>query len=276
LLVTVTSSATNERLDNVVFTVHDVMTDEAITTIVTNAFGEASALLPPGQFFMRNTIMPQGYNRDVERVNFTIRSGAIANMTIVARAIPQLPPEPTPPPTPTPAPQTPAPQRPAVTPPAQPATPSRPTQSRVDIITRAEISGNPLHGATFSVYRAIDSQRVGEITTDANGRATISLNAGEYYLRNNSVQFGFLRERSRIFFTVGTSDVSVSVTIQRDANIPYADYGFITLPQTGELPPVMNYVLGVLFMVVALLCGVLLFIQRTPKPFKRKGVKAYA
>ncbi|MCL1862832.1 MAG: prealbumin-like fold domain-containing protein [Defluviitaleaceae bacterium] len=29
---------------------------------------------------------------------------------------------------------------------------------------------------------------MGEITTDANGRATISLNAGEYYLRNNSVQ----------------------------------------------------------------------------------------
>lgn len=119
----------------------------------------------------------------MERVNFTIRSGAIASMTIVARAIPQPTPDPTPTPTPTPAPQ-----RPAVTTPAQPATPSRPTQSRVDTITRAEISGNPLHGATFSVYRAIDSQRVGEITTDANGRATISLNAGEYYLRNNSVQ----------------------------------------------------------------------------------------
>jgi uncharacterized surface anchored protein len=139
------------------------------------------------------------------------------------------------------------------------------------------VSGNPLHGATFAVYRAIDSQRVGEITTDNNGRASISLNAGEYYLRNNSVQFGFLRERQRIFFTVGASgDVSVEVTIQRDKDIPYVEGGNITLPQTGELPPVMNYVLGTLFIVVALLCGAMLLSQRKRYLLMSKGVRAYA
>ncbi|MCL2546186.1 MAG: SpaA isopeptide-forming pilin-related protein [Oscillospiraceae bacterium] len=273
LLITAISSDSRDRLEGVVYTIHDVMTDEVITTIATNAFGEASALLPPGQYFKRNALMPQGYRRDMERINFTIRAGAVSNMTVTASAIPQPTPEPTPQPTLTPT-QTPRP--PATTTPAQPATPARPTQNRVDIITRTEKSGNPLHGATFAVYRAVDNQRVGEVTTDAQGRATISLGAGEYYLRNNSVQFGFLRERSRIFFTVGTSDVSVDITIQRDPNIPYADYGVINLPQTGELPPVMNYVLGVLFLAVALLCGVVILTQQTQKSIKGKGVKAYA
>ena len=283
LLITVISSETRDRLEGVVYTIHDVMTDEIVATITTNAFGEASAFLPPGQYFKRNAVMERGYLRDMERVNFTIRAGAVSNLTVTARAIPQ----PTPAPEPTPAPQAippastpaPAPQRPAGTipvTPAQPATPSRPTQSRVEILTRAELSGNPLHGATFTVYRAIDSHRVGEVTTDANGRASITLNAGEYYLRNNSVQFGFLREQSRIFFTVGTNDVSVEVTIQRDANIPYVDYGIINLPQTGELPPVMNYVLGTLCFAAALFCGLVLIKQRKPKPIKQRGIKAYA
>ena len=182
----------------------------------------------------------------------------------------------------TPAPQSasiPASQPPAITIPITPiqsTTISRAIQSRIEIITRVELSGNPLQGATFAVYRAIDSHRVGEVTTDANGRAAISLNAGEYYLRNISVQFGFLHEQSRIFFTVGTNDVSVDVTIQRDAKIPYADYGIINLPQTGELMPVMNYLLGTLFIAIALLCGIGLINQRKPIPVKRKGSKAYA
>ena len=130
-------------------------------------------------------------------------------------------------------------------------------QSHVEILTRAEISGNPLHDVSFSVYCAIDSQRVGEVVTDTHGRAIITLSDGEYYLRNNAVQFGFLRERSRIFFTVDTNeDVTVEVTIQRDWAIPYADYHAITLPQTGELVPVVNYVFGVLCIAVAVLCGI--------------------
>jgi uncharacterized surface anchored protein len=277
LLITVISSATSQRLEGVVYTVHDVMTDEVVATITTNAFGEASALLPPGQFFMRNAVMRQGYIRDAERVTFAVRSAAITNLTITARAVPQAPSEPAPTPDATPVQVTPTPETtPAqTTPPAQrpgasattPSTPStqgtstRPGQSRVEIITRAEVSGHPMQGATFAVYSAIDSRRVGEVTTDMDGRAVISLSAGEYYLRNISVPFGFLSERSRIFFTASGANVTVEVTIQRDKTIPYADYGNISLPPTGELTPIVNYVLGTLFMAVSLLCGALLVHQ---------------
>ena len=299
LLVTVTSSETRDRLSGVFYTIHDVMTDEVIATISTNEFGEASVLLPPGQYFKRNSLMPPSYQVNPDRVNFTIRAGAITSMNATARAIPQqaaaqAPPTQAVPPTVQQTPPTQAQnQAPTTTTPDRPAQAQTQTQSRVEIITRAEKSGNPLHGAVFTVYRAADSQRVGEITTDTHGRASISLSAGEYYLRNNSVQFGFLRERSRIFFTVGTrGDVTVEVTIQRDGSIPYAD-GNITVPQTGELTPVMNYVLGTLFIGLALVCGLFLFGSRNKQhqkqkhkqkhkhhykdsQFKRKGVKAYA
>lgn len=157
-------------------------------------------------------------------------------------------------------------------------------QRTVEILTRAETSGNPLHGATFAVYRFTDNQRVGEITTDIDGGAAISLNAGDYYLCNNSVQFGFLRELSRIFFTVADGNISIEVTLQRDPDVPNAEVDNVTLPQTGELLPAMNYVFGTLFMAVALLCGAVLFYQhrhdKQPKYKRnkslRKGARAYA
>jgi len=290
LLIDVVSAGTNERIEGAVFAIHDVMTEELVATVLSNAFGEVSLLLPAGNFFVRNTAMPQGYHRNVERINFTIRAEAVTNMTITARAVEVEQPTPTPEPQPTPT-SEPAQTPTAITPPAQRPTTTAPTQAipvttpsqiqtnqrRVEISTRAEQSGNPLHGATFVVYRAIDSQRMGEVTTDMNGRATISLSAGEYYLRNTSVQFGFLQERVRIFFTVtNNSNVNVEVTIQRDGNIPYVDYGFIVLPATGELTPIMNYVLGSAFLALSLLCLVGILKQRKPHYNPRKGVKSYA
>jgi len=150
-------------------------------------------------------------------------------------------------------------------------------ENHVEVITRAELSGNPLQGTGFTVYRADDNRLVGEATTDENGRAAISLTQGEYYMRNDSVQYGYLREQSRIFFTVGVnSDVTVEVTIERDASIPYVEDNDVTVPKTGELPPVMNYLLGTLLLALALLCGICLLRQRKRYSYKRKGALAYA
>ena len=150
-------------------------------------------------------------------------------------------------------------------------------ENRVAIITRAEQSGNPLEGVAFTVYRADDGQSVDEVITDADGITTFSLAQGEYYLQNDSVQYGFLLERSRIFFSVQDGgDITVEVTIQRDASIPLADTDNITVPKTGELPPIMNYLLGTFFLAISLLCGFGLISQREPKYYLPKGVIAYA
>jgi len=147
----------------------------------------------------------------------------------------------------------------------------------LQIIARAEQSGNLLSGAAFAVYRVSDGVRITELTTGADGRVTHALASGEYYLRQLRATFGYLPETARIFFTVENNQtVIVEVTNQRDKNIPYAEDGSITLPQTGELPPVMNYVMGGALLLVAMLCGIGLFKQRKPKPNNRKGAKAYA
>jgi len=149
----------------------------------------------------------------------------------------------------------------------------------VQIIARAEQSGNLLQGAVFAVYRASDNTRLAELTTGANGQVTHQLAPGEYFLRQQRATFGYLPETARIFFTVEDGKtVVVEVTNQRDMDVPYVD-GNITLPQTGELPPVMNYVLGVLLLALAMMCGIGLMCQRKPKRDTRKnrrGIKAYA
>jgi len=296
LLITLTSS-TGERLEGAIFTIHHRMTDELTATVVTNRFGEASINLPPGEFFMRQASMPQGYRASADRLNLTIRSAELTDISVVVQAIeptvtePQAIPEPTPPPTQTPQtttqPTTQANRPVAVTPSTASTAATSQRQGNIEIMARAEQSGNPIIGMAFGVYRVSDNARIAELTTDMNGLATMSLSPGEYYLRNYAVPFGFIHERARIFFTVsGTGTVRIDVTAQRDWNIPYADYGHIILPQTGELLPIWNYVLGAVFV----LLGVLLIVKlwRDGKPehdrrknrrnrnINRKGAKSYA
>jgi len=284
LLITVTSEETAERLEGVAFTVHHVMTDEIISIISTNRFGETSVFLPQGDYFMRFAAVPEGFVMNMDRINFTIRDNEITDMLIAVTPVaPPEPPTPEPTPSPTPSPTPPPTQstsRPNI--PVTPPSTAQPRQGRIEIITRAEQSGNPIVGVVFGVYRVSDNVRITEITTDFNGLASLSLPQGEYFLRNYAVPFGFLHERARIFFTVsGTGTVKIDVTAQRDSNIPYADYGFIALPQTGELLPIRDYVLGGVFVVLGLFFIYKLWKQGRPnepnetKNNKRKGAKAY-
>ena len=296
LLITLTSSA-GERLEGAIFSIHHRMTDELTATVVTNRFGEASINLPPGEFFMRQASVPQGYRASADRLNFIVRSAEVSDISVVVQAIEPTPAEPQATPEPTPTPQTTTQSttqanRPVTVTQSTTAAPQR--QGNIEIMARAEQSGNPIIGVTFGVYRVSDNARITEITTDMNGLAAMSLSPGEYYLRNYAVPFGFIHERARIFFTVsGTGMVRIDVTAQRDWNIPYADYGHIILPQTGELLPIWNYVSGAVFVSL----GVLLIVKlwrdgksdhdringrdsrgkrRRNRNIDRKGAKSYA
>jgi len=128
----------------------------------------------------------------------------------------------------------------------------------LQIIVKAEQSGNPIYGTTFGVYHAAGNrQQIVELNTNVDGKISFPLEPGEYYLRNYQSPFGFLTENARIFFTIAENNVTiVEITMQRDMDIPYANDSNISLPQTGELPPVMNYVLGISLILISLLCGI--------------------
>lgn len=299
LLVTAVAENDGERLSSVRFSVYHSQTNVAVATLITDRFGEAFIELPAGDYSLRQTAVPSGFILKNDRIGFRIGENRLAEVTVKLRQIPNAPetetappatPSPTPDPAPTPIPVIPPNQS---QPPAQNQTPSappagsppsstqRPTSGgNVQIVARAEQSGNLLQGAVFAVYRVSDNTRLTELTTGANGQVTHQLAPGEYYLRQQRATFGYLPETSRIFFTVENGKtVVVEVTNQRDMDVPYAEGGNIALPQTGEQPPFMNYILGTLLLVFALLCGIGVISQRKPNKRNRKnrrGMKAYA
>jgi len=164
--------------------------------------------------------------------------------------------------------------------PADPSAQSQTALGNVQIVARAQQSGNPLQGAVFAVYHVSDDTRLAELATGENGQVAHQLAPGEYYLRQQTAAFGYLPEAVRIFFIVESGKtVLAEVTNQRDTDVPYAQGGDITLPQTGELTPVKNYVLGVFLLALAMLCGIGMMCLRKPERSNRKnrrGVKANA
>ena len=281
LLVTAVAEGSRDTLQGVVFGLYDSRTNERIDRLTTDRFGEAFRELPAGDYFLRQISVPDGFILSTERINVRIRAGALTEVTVVIRAEapqetpPNTPPTappttpptapPTTPPTTTPPSTPPATTPPTTTPPSTPPTqpPATPpvsatpdNQGMLRVITRAEQSGNMLSGVTFGVYRVSDGVRVADLATNLDGLATLRLPASEYYLRNLSAPFGFLPEQSRVFFTVTENGtVTVDITLLRDGNALYADDGKITLPQTGELLPIVNYVLGAMLILTALLFG---------------------
>ena len=276
LLITLMSGATGDRLQNGTITIHNVMTDALITTITTDLFGEASVFLPAGRYFIRQSTMPYGYLTNLDRIPFTINAGDITDMALAVRAVPAPIPTPTPTPQPTPTP-TPQPIQ-AVAPAPPPATietipDTEPdTQGRIEIVTRAAGSGNPLSGGIFSVYRAYDSRHIAELTTTANGTIYLTVEPGMYFVRELRPTFGFLLETQRIFLEVGEGEtVIMELTKERDMDIAELPLdaeggGIIYIPQTGQYWSTFHYVSGgiLLFisLIIAIVLGVLIFKAR--------------
>jgi uncharacterized surface anchored protein len=132
----------------------------------------------------------------------------------------------------------------------------------LQIIKQAEQTGKYLSGAVFGVYRVSDNGKITELTTNADGEASYSLENGDYYLRELKAPYGYIAEAARIYFTVSDgATVKVEVTNLRDPNITDAEIpgGNITVPKTGEDFPTMNYVFGFTLLALAALCGVCLF-----------------
>jgi len=259
LLVTLMSGATGERIIGGTITIHDVMTDELVITLTSDFFGETSIFLPAGRYFMRQASMPYGYLTNLDRIPFTVNAGDITDMALAIRAVPA-------PPTPAPTP----------TPPAQPAAPVQPvplptietipdsdtgTQSRIEIVTRAAGSGNPLSGGIFAVYRFYDNRRIAELTTGADGRAYLMVEQGMHFVRELRPTFGFLLEPERIFLEVGEGEIVImELTKLRDYDIAYLPMdveggGIIYIPQTGQRWPTGFFVGGGILLLISFIAA---------------------
>lgn len=114
----------------------------------------------------------------------------------------------------------------------------------------------------FGVYRVSDGAKISELTTGTDGKASLILSPGEYYLKELYAPYGYRLETAKIYFTVTVgATVKVEVTNIRDTAIPDGNTpgGSITIPKTGMDFPTGSYALAGLLWSVAILCGVMLY-----------------
>lgn len=112
-------------------------------------------------------------------------------------------------------------------------------------------TGERLSGAVFAVYENNGAKK-GELTLK-DGAASLSLPAGDYYLKQLKAPSGYGTEPARIVFTVWGGETTLAeVTSEIDLkNVNPQDI----IPKTGQIPPVRAYVFSVFCLAAAFLCG---------------------
>jgi hypothetical protein len=223
----------------------------------------------------------------MDRIPITITNGEMTDFSIAARAVPQEP-VPTPP-------QTQQTATPPITntgltganftPPVMltEIIPGEPDNSldglgRLEIITRAALSGNPLSSGVFGIYSASDNRLVTELTTGADGSVYTELAPGGYFLQELRATFGFVLEPTRIFFEIEENGVvTVEITKERDPLIADVDAeGMIWIPPTGEDMSLFHYMGGTLLIALSAACGFLLLHSRKRRKPRRRYIRNYA
>lgn len=112
-------------------------------------------------------------------------------------------------------------------------------------------TGERLSGAVFAVYENNGAKK-GELTLK-DGAASLSLPAGDYYLKQIKAPSGYGTEPARIVFAVWGGETTLAeVTSEIDLkNVNPQDI----IPKTGQIPPVRAYVFSLFCFAAAFLCG---------------------
>ena len=112
-------------------------------------------------------------------------------------------------------------------------------------------TGERLSGAVFAVYENNGTKK-GELTLK-DGAASLSLPAGDYYLKQLKAPSGYGAEPARIVFAVWGGETTLAeVTSEIDLkNVNPQDI----IPKTGQIPPVRAYVFSVFCFAAAFPCG---------------------
>lgn len=116
-------------------------------------------------------------------------------------------------------------------------------------------TGEKLSGAVFAVY-GNGNKKIGELTVK-NGKASLSLSQGSYYLKAVKAAPGYGVEAVGIHFTVvagGTTLIEITSETDLENTSPQE-----LIPKTGETPPVKIYAFSMSCYLTAILCGLVLW-----------------
>ena len=186
-------SEDGKLLPGAVFGLYRTDTGEKVGELATGSDGTTvSAALPvleQGYYLLEHTA-PAGYVLSNEKTAIAVKEGETTEVTLTNKAVEK---------------------------PAPPEPESKP--GKLLIIKKAEKTGTLLKGAVFGVYRASDDKRMGEITTDRYGEATLELAAGDYYLRELEAPTGFRQDSGRLAFRIKSEEIKeITVTNKPEAS----------------------------------------------------------
>ena len=240
-LLVIKKSEDGKLLSSAVFGVYDAATREKLEEITTDRYGEAVLELEAGGYFLRELKAPAGYALSVDKVDFKIKTGETKEITLSNKRL-------------------------------ETEKPETPSAGTVKLVKKAEGSGLPLPGAMFEVFSLADNKKAGEITSGADGTATLSLPVGDYYLLEKTAPAGYRLESARILFRIKAGTVvKVEVTNMKEDGVqpvqsskpnPPTGTPGISIPKTGEAFPTLNDMLAGLLFALAGVCGIALWRER--------------
>ena len=162
-------------LPGAVFGIFRVSDDEKMGELVTGSDGTAqSAALPETEdgYYLLELVPPAGFKAGTDKIPAAVVNGETIDITVENE-------------------------------PDEDA----PAPGTLEIIKNAKGTGERLSGVVFGVYRVSDDAKVGELTTEKDGKASMELTAGDYYLKELTAPAGFQAIEDKIPFTIITGAV---------------------------------------------------------------------
>lgn len=262
--ITKRDSEDGKRLKDAVFGIYDADTDNRMGEIITDRKGVAEIKLDPGSYYFLELEAPQGYRLDEEKIDFTVHSGQTTEETVTNEKEEATEPEkkeekdgaakdPSAQVSPSPA----LPSAPAASPSEKTGDSARENSSNkktgtLQVINAASGTGEKLSGQKLIAYGS-DGKKAGELTVK-DGKGTLLLPEGDYYLREKKSPAGFYGETARIRFSITEGLVTV-VEINSERDLEHTNPQDI-IPKTGEVFPLLPWGLSAICFLAALLCGV--------------------
>lgn len=269
LRITKRDPESGKRLKGAVLGIYDEGTDNCMGEVTTDRKGVAEIELEPGSYYLLELEAPEGYRLDEEKIGFHVQSGRTTEKAVknvkeeekeekkenggeepgtqaspfdsLFSALSSAPS-----------------QAAGSIPSASTQTDGREIRDTADkktgtleVINSAAGTGEKLSGQILAVYNS-DGKKAGEVEVK-NGKGTLTLAEGDYYLRERRSPAGFFGETARIRFSV-TAGMTTEVEITSERDMEHTDPQDI-IPKTGETLPLLPLGLSALCFLGAAVCG---------------------